>query len=435
MVILLVFNFIAKNKYAEDEKLRSYFRWGLFAKLFAGICFALIYDLYYGRGGDTFYYFWNASRLGNVLFRDAGDFFKLFFGLVNKSNVYNLNPGIGYCAIRYLPDTAVFATHRFLSVFTILGLKNYYLTIICLNAVLFILNWKVFLFFKELMPQRINMVAIGILFIPSVLFWSSGLTKDAFTFTFSTLFITYFYRIFFKRRLGFFLIIKLLFCSYIIVELKPYILYALIVSGFVWLGFSYIHRVKSRVLRVFIFPILMFIFGFVGMLALTSTMSMVGGAYQDVDSMLKKASVAQQDLKQEYYKGVSFDIGDYKPTLQGSLSVAPSAIIAGLYRPFLWEAKSIVMVMSGFENLILILLTIFAFFKAGPRFVINQIFNEPFIGFCFMFSLLIAFGIGISTSNFGALVRFKIPLIPFFFMGWLIIYSNYKIEKRKHNCL
>jgi len=42
--------------------------------------------------------------------------------------------------------------------------------------------------------------------------------------------------------------------------------------------------------------------------------------------------------------------------------------------------------------------------------------------FCFSFSLLFAFALGFSTSNFGALVRFRIPFLPFFNLMLLALY-------------
>ena len=41
--------------------------------------------------------------------------------------------------------------------------------------------------------------------------------------------------------------------------------------------------------------------------------------------------------------------------------------------------------------------------------------------FSFVFAIFFAFGVGLSTSNFGALVRYKIPCIPFYLSSlWLV---------------
>jgi hypothetical protein len=48
--------------------------------------------------------------------------------------------------------------------------------------------------------------------------------------------------------------------------------------------------------------------------------------------------------------------------------------------------------------------------------------NDPTIQFCFVFSLIFAFAVGISSYNFGALSRYKIPCLPFYAIALILIY-------------
>lgn len=428
LIVIFVFNVYANTTYSKEQTTKKYFLYGLYFKLLTAVFFALIYDQYYSRGGDTFAYFYNACRLGDVFFKDPGAYFKILFGFINKSNVYDLPTNIGY--FPNFRDPSVFAVHRFISPLTIIGFKNYYLTIIVLNVMNYLFIWRVFMFFKKIFLGKEKILAIGLLFIPSVGFWGSGIVKDAFTYTFALVFLAAFYKLFFLRKIGIVTILKALLSVYIILLLKPYILYALLVAGFIWLGFKYVALVKNKVLRVFVFPVAMLAVSFGGMYVMTNVANIVGGSYKSVDSMLSKAVISQQDLKSDNYEGASFDIGDYDATVSGAASVTPAAIVAGLYRPFLWEANSIVMILSGLENLVLLFLTIFVLVRAGPLFFIRTLSKEPFLIFCFVFSIIMAMGIGLSTANFGALVRFKIPLIPFFLMGWLFVLTEYRNKKR-----
>ena len=43
-----------------------------------------------------------------------------------------------------------------------------------------------------------------------------------------------------------------------------------------------------------------------------------------------------------------------------------------------------------------------------------------------VFIIFLAFGIGLSTSNFGALVRYRIPLMPVLVASMLIVRYQYK---------
>ena len=100
-------------------------------------------------------------------------------------------------------------------------------------------------------------------------------------------------------------------------------------------------------------------------------LSVLGGKMGkfSVEKMLETASVTQKDLKQDYYQGSSFDIGDFEPTVGGMLTKVPIAMRVGLFQPFVWEARNVVMIFSGLENLIYLLIAVFPLFKIlrNPR--------------------------------------------------------------------
>ncbi|MBO7652366.1 MAG: hypothetical protein J6S84_06630 [Bacteroidales bacterium] len=422
----LIVWFISLFKYKNDDETKRYFFLGFAFKMACCIGFAVIYDFYYNWGGDTYYYYTASQRLGKVLFQDSSSYFRIMFDTIDVNNIQTLAPGIAYYPV--LRDPSRYAVHRFLSPFAIIGGENYYTVNICLSLFLFLLNWKFFQYIRTKINCSDKMAFICIMLIPSVGFWSSALMKDSFTFTFNLVFIMCFAKIFFDRKIRISTIFGLIFSAYIIMELKVYILYASIAGCMVWLGSGYLKKVKSTLFKFVIAPLLILIVAFGGMYALRFVGESVGGKFSDVDSMLGQASVTQQDLKQEYYEGHSFDIGDFDGSLGSLISMGPKAVIAGLYRPFIFESETAVMLLSGLENTVLLLLTLYVFFKAGVKYTIKQILGNPFVSMCLLFSVVLALGIGISTSNFGALVRFKIPLIPFFALGWLEILFSKKKE-------
>jgi hypothetical protein len=97
------------------------------------------------------------------------------------------------------------------------------------------------------------------------------------------------------------------------------------------------------------------------------------------------------------------------------LSAAPLAIFTALFRPLPWEIGSPTMIVSAIENTILILFVLYSLIRIGPFRFFRITFNDSFLVYCLIFSLFFAFGVGIAGTNFGALVRYKIPLMPFFF--------------------
>lgn len=154
-----------------------------------------------------------------------------------------------------------------------------------------------------------------------------------------------------------------------------------------------------------------------------------GSYYTSMDAILQKAIITQDDLTRDYYGENSFDIGDFDATLSSIISKAPVSIAAGLFRPFIFEARNPVMLISGLENLFLLLLLIYTLFKVGLFRFITIMFESPVLLFSIGFVLLFAFSVGLTTANFGALVRYKIPLIPYYTAAlFIIIHSSKKSE-------
>lgn len=151
-----------------------------------------------------------------------------------------------------------------------------------------------------------------------------------------------------------------------------------------------------------------------------------------VTNVLDKAYVTNQDLKQEYYQGAAFDIGDFDPTVQGILGKIPAAITAALFRPYLWEAYNAGMIMSSVENFVLLMITIYLVFKMRVYYLFLLMFRHHILFFSVFFSLFFSFSVGLTTSNFGSMVRYKIPAIPFFVASLFIIHHTFlQLEKEK----
>ncbi|MBK8416165.1 MAG: hypothetical protein IPL22_17680 [Bacteroidetes bacterium] len=87
------------------------------------------------------------------------------------------------------------------------------------------------------------------------------------------------------------------------------------------------------------------------------------------------------------------------------LAKAPAAINVALFRPYIWEANNIVMILSGLEGLILLFMAIRMVIKLRVIGIFPMLVKNHLLTFSLIFSLFFAFSVGISTSNFGSLVR------------------------------
>ena len=50
---------------------------------------------------------------------------------------------------------------------------------------------------------------------------------------------------------------------------------------------------------------------------------------------------------------------------------------------------------------------------------------------CFVFSFVFGIAVGASTTNFGALSRYKIPCMPFYFIMLLLVYKRASLSYPK----
>lgn len=427
LLIIFVIASIIRKRNIKSNPIYKYFLRGLFAKIFGAICICLVYVYYYKEGGDTLRYHITGQVFVNLFFDSPLHLLEVLFSSATPERLFYFNDDTGYPY--FWTDTAALNVGKLITPLEFIGFKCFIISSILMAVLSFTGIWKLYLLFSELFPSLYKYFAFSILFVPSVIFWGSGLLKDSLTLCAACWFCVSFYEIFIRKKKIFYYTIAILISSFIMLGIKPYIFIALLPGCLLWMVYGRIVRIQNIILKIVAGPFIVSLGVGLGAFVWMNVHSGLG-EYSSVDSMIKKASVASEDLKQDYYKGNSFDIGSYDQTVTGVLSKFPIATITGLFRPYLWEAKNIVMAISGLENLILLLFTLYCIYKRPAKFF-SSIFSDPLILFCLSFAIIFAFSVAISTSNFGALVRLRIPLLPFYLSGIFIIHFNEGGRKNK----
>lgn len=395
----------------QDKTLRRYFTFGLVARLLGGLAFFAIYLFYY-RGGDTIAYFSTALSMGNLLLENPVAGFEVLFEGSSPENFSYFTSSTGYPQTHIYYATDTLATSKVITPLAIVSFRSYLLTTICMSILTFAGPWLLFKTLKDILPNYKNMLAISILAFPSALFWSSGISKDSLTFSATCLLVYGFYRLFMQRRIRVVTILLVVISFILILYIKIYILIVLVPSFIAWFFHGQMMRIKNQLLRIAVLPILLLLG--VGLLAfLVNQFGYSLGEYS-IDRVIDKAITSQEDLKRDYYGGNSFDIGTIENSFTGVLSKFPIATFFGCFGPTLIHVKNVVMGLSAVENTYFLALTLLVFVFRNPWKTLRQIFTNPFLTFCLFFCIMFGFAIGLTTSNFGALVRFKIPMVPFF---------------------
>jgi hypothetical protein len=284
--------------------------------------------------------------------------------------------------------------------------------------------------FYSMYPGQHLGMAVAILFVPSVFFWGSGILKD--TITIGALgWATYsIYSIFILRRSLFLSIIILVLSFYTLYTVKIYILLCYMPAAILWIFYTRMSKVKNVMVKIMIAPFILILAGILGYYSVIK----VGedNPRYDVENIAATAKVTAEWIHfvSEKQGGSAYTLGDFDYSPAGMVRKFPLAVWVSLYRPYLWEAHSIVMLLSALESFALFLFTGFVFYKVGIGKAFSLITSQPILIFCFLFSIVFAFAVGISTYNFGTLVRYKIPLYPFFVSGLFILYSYAKRERK-----
>ncbi|MEQ9413735.1 MAG: hypothetical protein RIF39_07885, partial [Cyclobacteriaceae bacterium] len=330
--------------------------------------------------------------------------------------------------IVFYSDPSSFFVVRVASIFDILTFSSYAATAVLFSVLSFAGMWALFITFYKQYEHLHAPIAFATLFIPSVVFWGSGIMKD--TVTISALgFLTYsVYKLLIRKQYSFTSIFFMLLSAWIIFSIKKYILLCFLPAVLLWVYSSRIKRIKSTVLRILIVPVMLFV------LVLSSYYSVVLVGENDsrysVDRIAKTAQITAYDIG--FYTGrdagSGYNLGDLDGTFDGMVRLMPAAINVSLFRPYPWEIRNPLMLLSAMESAALLGITIYLLLRFRLR-ILKGVFN-PSILFCLAFSLTFAFAVGVSTFNFGTLTRYKIPLLPFYVMS-IFLLLDYSNKERK----
>lgn len=436
LIVFLVVASSIKKKHYTNHPLAKYYLPGLYVKLLGGIATAFIYQYYY-RGGDALNYFDSVTVLIEGLSQNPLTYIKaLFLGAgTTDPQVSSLFAGHWM-----LNTNATLIVAKIVSLIAILSFNKFLVISMFLGFLSFFAVWKLLLVFYDLYPTIHKQLAFSILFVPSVFFWGSGLFKDTITFACLCLLTYYSYRLFIKgtdkKAL---MVILILINAYLLAIIKAYIIMAITPPLIFWVILNYQGRFSNKLLQVIVFPVFLAMAAVLGIF-LVQQVGSVSQDYSSIDDITKKA----YDTQWWHYKvnqlygdrggGSYYSLGKPDPSMGGMMSKIPAAVNVTLFRPYLWEADNIVMLFAALESTLILLFTLkVVVIGAGIFKAIKYFATRPVLFFTISFAVLFAFGVGFTSYNFGALVRYKIPCIPFYLAGLFMIQEEARQESGQNS--
>lgn len=402
-----------------DRHTKAYFMPAFTLKIIGAICLGLIYQFYYG-GGDTFNFFkdskviWEAFTESpltaiRIVFADGGYHYDLY---EYTRRIYFYVDPYSFHVIRLAGFLGFFTFHTY----TLIAI---FFAIISFTGV-----WAMYKVFYHLYPHLHKKLAIAVFFLPSVFFWGSGLMKDTITLgAMGWAFYGFYFGIINRKNILsnlFILVISLL----IIKAIKVYILLCFLPAAFFWVFLEYRAKIRSKALQFLALPFTIVASVPLGYFAIEKVTE--DNARYQLENIATTTQVTAEWLTQmgNVSKGSVYSLGEFDGTFTGMLSKFPQAVVVTLYRPFIWEVRNPVMLLSALESMFFLYLTIQMFRHFKIKVLLKMLNDQPVLLFCFVFSITFAFAVGISSYNFGTLVRYKIPMMPFFLAALYIIQSQ-----------
>lgn len=399
----------------------KYFIPALSAKFVGAISLGLIYQFYYG-GGDTIAAYHNGGAQIWKAFLESP---LIAFQLLTAGKEYEGATFFYASNIISYGDLPTYFIVRLVGLFSLFTVNSYYANALLFATISFSGSWALFHAFHKLYPHLTRKTAIIVLFIPSVVFWGSGILKDTITFAAVGWLFYAFSNIFLLKKTSTLNIIILIVSGALILHIKIYIALCLFPSLIILYFIQKSKSIRNKVIRVLIAPMLLVLAGVLSFQAV-NYLGSINRLYS-IDQFAHRVQVNAEWLRfvSNQQGGAYYSLGDTDDFTNAGLArnFIP-AVMVTLFRPYLWEVKNPVMLLSALESLSVLFFCIYIIYKSGLNNLIKKTTGNPIVFSFFVFSILFSFAIGVSTYNFGTLVRYKIPMIPFFLMALLILRDN-----------
>jgi len=295
----------------------------------------------------------------------------------------------------YWPKPRAFFMGKFLSILNLISGNNIYfnsiyLSVINLSAILFLLS-KI----NKYANRYYSISLFILLFLPSVVFNTSGLEKEVLVMA-GIYFIIGFGLSLYHKKISLFDVLIFIVGLFLVYKIKYY--YLAVLGP---LGISYLisHFIKNRQIKYSLAVLV------VGVLAYYSKLM-----HPYLDPFLAFQSTIEANhsliLRSGIGMNIPFNFTNY--TVVEFLQNLHLAIIYGFFGPFFWEFKNAAMFYIGIENALIFITSILFIYKVITKQVKWTYFGSIILFYIVSIAIILAF----YSPNFGSLTRYKVSFLP-----------------------
>jgi hypothetical protein len=379
-------------------------------KVIAGTLLAAIYTFYYTdrETADIYKYFDDSKIMTDALWTRPGDFFSMLFGLDNDNSWFseqyynNMNNWYRkYESNIYNDSHTIIRINALIRIFS-LGSFHVHTVFSCFFSLIGLVG--LYHAFRSFFSGKEKLLFVAVFLFPSVMFWSSGVLKEAYLILGTGIFL---YGIFqwLNGKKSVFSVILILVGILFLLYLKVYVLMALLPGLMAYLILQWKKTLNIWLTQTVVIAICLL--GWVYFEYLFPSWHMLEILVQKQQDFIR--------LSESMSSGSMIHLVPLEPNFLSFLQATPLAFFNVMFRPIPGESFSPFMLLASLENLAVmagIVLAIVRLQKPDREQLKLLMFFVTFIIGLFVL-------IGWVTPVMGAIVRYKIPALPF--LGMVIV--------------
>ena len=416
--LFLLINFLAP-KYLVDKSLLRLFYFGIVIRLFA-VMLGVFYYTYVEKGGDTFIYFDFAKGISKAISANNFEVYSKLFYLGYDDIPFNIKSTLPTASLYvdvFMGNSLIVKMAAILSFF----LFDSYLAISIVFTMFGYLGlWLIFNRFTAMNPGFKYLFYFFIICWPSTLFFGSGVLKEPISIACIGLLFYYIFKkadtvLEFAKHFA-----VLALSSLILYNIKSYLFYSFIFSFIVAYSIHIINSIKSVQSRRLIFSSMgLFLLIAFYFLFLNFESIFFSTQIENIAEHILYSTTAQLGLGSS-----SYNLGTLEMTFWGIFKYFMASLNVSLFRPYFFEINKFQLLIIGSESFFMLLAVLYTVYAPRFRDILRVIKNNPVLIFSSLFVVMVAIQIGAIAFNYGALMRYKIPILPFFFSALICICSK-----------
>ncbi len=390
-------------------------------KILAGTALWAIYNwVYTDRAyADIFKYFDDSAVMFSALADRPMDFFRMLFSISNDSPYFDERyykvMNHWYREYESNMHNDAHTIIRFNAAVRLLSFGEFHVHTVF--AAFLSLTGTVALYraFVDFLPGRERLLAIAVFLIPSVLFWGSGVIKESLLFFGLGILIWQWFKLL-SNEMTSVGVILIAGASVLLFHLKFYVI-ASLVPG---LAMLFLERFARRV--PFALRTALVLFGTIW-LALNLHHFLPGFNVLEILALKQRDFIG---LAQATNAGSFIMPERLTPTIGSFIVQAPNALFMTMLGPLFHPSSGAFGLVAIVENSVILLAVVLMLFYRLPARSVDHILLTALLSYMVALALVI----GWTTPVMGALVRYRVPLLPFVLIAAALVLDHRKLLAR-----